>query len=240
MTEETSNSGSHTSTTVIAVLTLIAAVVAAVPGFLALNKEHAAIYYAVEASGIQIPDSLDPGNVRKVLSSNGIPSNTFKIELINQGNHQADEVKVSVVVPGEFMTFSSNPKKDENPIWVKLPEVKLPSNKKSVQFSVSELGTTKPLTLSFGYQKESDEKPEIQVFYNGNPAELVDSVLTVSPWSPLDVFRMPLYILGGGLILVLVWAAGIVIVNTPKLKEQLQDFLIKVATEVVKGVYPFH
>jgi hypothetical protein len=63
------------------VLTLIAAVIAAVPGLLALNKEHAAIYYSVEASGIQIPDSLDPSNVRKVLSSNGIPSNTVNVEL---------------------------------------------------------------------------------------------------------------------------------------------------------------
>ena len=239
MTEDTGNSGSHRSTTAIAALTLIAAIIAAVPGFLALNKEHAAIYYAVTASGIQIPDSLDPNSVRKVLSSNGIPSNTVNIELINQGNHQADEVKISVSVPGEFVTFSSTPKKDDNPIWVQLPSLQLPSNKSSVQFSVSQLGTTKRLDLSFGYQKGSEEMPEVQVFYNGNPAHLVESVNVVSPWSTWDVFRIPLFILVGGLIVVLLWAAGVVIVNTPKFKEQLQEFLIKVVTEVAKSVMPF-
>lgn len=240
MAEIKNHPGSHTSTTVIAVLTLIAAVIAALPGFFALNKEHAAIYYAVESSGIQIPDSLNPGSVRKVLSSNGIPSNTLNVDLINQGNYQADEVKVSIVVPGKFITFSSKPKNEDNPIWVRLPELQLPLNKNSIQFSVEQLGTTKPLTLSFGYQRESDEKPLVQVFYNGNPASLVNSVLSVPSWSPWDVFRIPLYILGGGLILVLIWAAGIVIVSTPKFKEQFEVFLIKVAREVVKSIYPFH
>ena len=199
MTESEENKrGGHISTTVIAVLTLTVTAVAAIPGFLSLNEDHAAIYYSVSTSGIEIPDSMDETAVRKILSENGIPSDTLSISVVNQGNAAAEHVRLSVDVPGRILASTSTPKPSINPIWVNLPKIDVDQKSQSIRFSVQNLGTTKELKYEFGYQRENTGQPEIEVFHAGQPAERVSNVAHVPTWSPWRVFELPLIILGGG------------------------------------------
>lgn len=227
------------STTVLTVLTLLIAIIAAAPGFLSLNKEQAKIYYSISKSGIQVPDSMNTEGVRKILSDNGIPSDTLSISIINQGNAEADAVKVSVKTAGNIIAASSNPKVDENTIWVDIPKIDIENKPNNVQFSIKNLGITKIITFDFGFQRDQTSKSDIQVFYNGIPAQLVQNVSTVTPWSTWHVFKIPGLILAGGTIFVLLWAIGIVIFNNPELRKGISEFLIKVATEMTNGIFPF-
>lgn len=239
MAESDENKRGHISTTIVAILSLVVAAIASIPAFLSLNKDHAAIYYSVTSSSLQVPDSMDEDAVREILSKNGIPSDTLSISLINQGNSQADEVPISVDLPGKLLTSASRPKSSADPIWVTLPSLDFSDQPEKLRFRVENFGTTKKLDFEFGYQRKGVDTPQVEVFYDGQPAEQVKNVADVSPWSPWQVFKLPLLLLAGGVVLVVIWAIGVVISNNPKLREELGEFLIKVATEVAGGINPF-
>ncbi len=239
MANDPGSAATHTSTTVVAVITLIVAVVSAIPGFLGLNKEQALIYYSTSKSGILIPNTADEQRIRAVLASNGIPTEQFSVSLINQGNKEAPEVRLSLSVPGKIMSAWTDPAESKKPVWVQLPDLSQAKGQSQIQPVLKAMATTKPVTIHVGYEKTEQGAPGVEVFVDGKPAASVSDAGAVAPWSPIAVFKLPLIILGVGLLLVVLWAMGVVISKNPRMKATLTEFAIKSATEIFKAVSPF-
>ncbi len=227
----------HTSTTIIGILTIIVTLIAAIPSFLTLNDEHPKIYYSTAASDIKIPSALNEKDIKTILTDNGIPLNTVSVSLINQGNGAAKSVMVSIKVPGEIVTAWSVPSEADSPIWVKLPKIAVAQNQDLIVLPLVDLAITKPLIINIGYNpKSGSETEQVEVFYDGKPAEKVTDVNNVSPWSPWDIFRIPITILISGIIIVLIWAFGVVILNNPPLQETMVSLVGAVAKELVNSI----
>jgi len=229
----------HTSTSFIAVLALVVSVIAAIPPFLSLNKDQAEIYYSITTSGITIPAAMDSEKVRKILSNNQIPTDTLRLEFINQGNAEAKETKISIRVYGKILSATFEPKASTNPIWVSLPSINVDANPNHLQFSTENLAIGQPVQMDIAYERDKAGQPEIQVFQNGKPANRVRTVYSVEPWSPLKVFKIPLIVLAVGIGLVVLWALGIVINNNENLQKAFVEMASKFAKEVINGIYPF-
>lgn len=239
MATETELTRSHTSTTVVAVLALIVSAVAAIPGFLGLNKEQASIYFSSEMTGIMVPIRADEPKVRNVLASNGIASDYLSIALVNQGNREAPEVRIAISLPGNIMQAWTDPPPSEKPIWVQLPDLSQAKGQQQLQVAVKSLVITKPVMLHFGFERKRDASASVDVFADGKPATRVENVATVPPWSPIDVFRIPLIVLGVGLAVVILWAIGVVLSKNPRVTTALKELVVKTALEFLKGVFPF-
>lgn len=222
----------YSITTALAILTIIITIVVSIPAFLSLNEEHSEIYYSYSSSVIQIPSTLNEDDVKQILLDNGIPQNTLTVTVINQGNGFAEEVLISIEVPGEIITAWSSPSKQDSPIWVEIPDIDITQQPKRVIIPVKSMATTKPIFFNIGYSPTEDGIEQVEVFYNGTPAEKVTDGASVSPWSPWKVFYLPLGILAVGLAIILIWAFFIVLINNPAQKEAL----LKLATEIGKEV----
>ncbi len=214
------------STSLLAILTLIIAIVAAVPGFLSLNNDHADIYYSVNTSHVSIPTSLDNKKALSVLESNGIPGTTVELSIVNQGNSSADSVKLSIKAPVNIMAVWSTPSSDDNPIWVTLPEIKNINTSPIFQAEVTALSATMPLKYYVGYLYSPDSPPEIQVFYSGKPAVQIENISDVGEWSKWSVFILPLQILAGGVALILLWIFILALYRDPIFRDEFVRELI--------------
>lgn len=181
----------HTSTSIVAILALVVAIISAIPPFLSLNEDKANIFYSHDESGIQIPNSMDNDKVRKILSENKIPTDTVKIQLVNQGNVEAEKVKIALSVKGTILSAGFQPSFESNPIWVSLPKLGIDSNPDSLQFSVDKLAIGKVLDFEIAYERNKEGLPEIQMFSNGKAASIVSNIYQVEPWSPFKVFYTP-------------------------------------------------
>ncbi|MFT7562176.1 MAG: hypothetical protein ACI93R_004111 [Flavobacteriales bacterium] len=213
-------------TSLIAVATLIVAAIAVVPAFLSLNEKQANIFYSASISSVNIPEYLNKGSILKLLHTNGVPGSTLELDIINQGNSSAGEIKLSVTLPTDAIAAWSVPSKSDNPVWVDLPEIKTLKNKNEFRFSLKNVAATLPISLYFGYKQEVGSLPQVQVFYDGVPAIVVDNVREVSAWSKWNVFKLPMYILLGGIGLILAWAFVVALYSNPELRYRVLDELI--------------
>lgn len=239
MTNGNDKSLSHTSTTIVAVLTLVVTAIAAIPGFLGLNKEQALIYFSGTTTGIVVPASADVPKIRSILAGNGIPSDQLAVAIVNQGNKEASEVRMSISIPGKILEAWTEPPEASKPIWVQLPDLSQAKGQSQIQTSLKALGITKPVTIYVGYEKTSTGVANVELFSDGRPGVRVQDVSAVPAWSPVDIFKLPLFILGGGVAFVVLWAMGVVISRNPKMKAALTELVIKSIRELAKGFFPF-
>lgn len=232
MTDQENDSKIHlSSTSLLAFLTLLIAVIAAIPGFLSLNEEHAEVFYSTNTSHVSIPDSLDTKKALSLLESYGIPGSTVELSIINQGNSEADAIKISLKTPGKIIDVWSKPTRIEKPIWVSLPEIKIDSDSNQFQTVITKMGTTFPVTYFVGYLHSDSEDLDVKVFHDGKPAMLVENVSSVSKWSKWKIFELPLLILVGGLGIVLVWVFVVALYKSPSFRD-------KVISELVEAMHP--
>jgi hypothetical protein len=220
------NKESKFGTSLIAIVTLIVTAIALVPAFLSLNDKKADVFYSAFISQVSIPESLDKNSILQLLQSNGVPGTTLELNLINQGNASANEVKLSITLPSDIIAVWSTPSKSDKPVWVELPEIDTSNDKRKLRFSVKNLAATLPVTFYFGYEQLTEGNPNIQVFYDGTPAAKIESVNLVPEWSKWNVFKLPLYILAGGVCLILIWALIVSLYSNPELRNRVFEELI--------------
>jgi hypothetical protein len=239
-------------TFIIGVIMLILTALALVPAFLSLNTKQAEVFYSLEKSQVGVPSTLDRQKIEKALNSNGIPLSTLELKIINQGNATADVIKVSANLPSDIMSIWTVPSKEDAPIWVDLPDIKGKNLEGNFRYTIKKLNTTKPLSINFGlgyaekmpflldFERSSlaglkylkdldfgfDENSSIQVFYDGIPAVRVDDVAEVPHWSKWEVFKLPAFVLGVGILSVLLWSFLAVLYSNPVLRKRVAEELI--------------
>ena len=222
----------HRVTTILGVVTVLVTIVSAIPNFMGLYSELPDVYFDRFSSSVIIPQSIGEKRVRKILQSNGIPDSTFRINLINQGNGFAKEVKVAIEVPGQIMALTSVPSSKDEPIWVDVPNLGFQPNSNKTHITLKNMATTKPLRIEVGYWKASEEKDElVDVFYDAKPATLVSDVGSIKKWQHLKPFRLPLTILGIGLLVIFLWVIIIVLIENKVLRAAIVELFKTIIME---------
>lgn len=225
------NNNKNLGTVLIPIITLIIAVIALVPAFLSLNDKEAMIYYQIEFSKINIPKSINENKALELLKDNGIPNNTLEVKIINQGNASAKKIKISISLPEEPMVVWSQPSRNDNPIWVDIPQFDTLKTTNS-NLELKNMATTIPLSIFVGYSNIIDSKVDIQIFHDGIPAIKVDDISSIQKWSKWSVFILPGYILLAGLILTIIWSFIVVLYKNPEFRKSLLNGLLDISYQV--------
>ena len=214
-------------TLLIPLITLIITIIALIPAFLSLNDKEAIIYYQMKFSKINIPKSINEDKALKLLKDNGIPDNTLELKIINQGNTSAKKVKISISLPNEPMAIWSKPSKKDNPIWIELPQFnKLKSTNSNL--TLENMATTKSFSIFVGYTNIKNSNVNVQIFHDGIPAIKVNNILEVDKWSKWNIFKIPVYILLGGLILTIIWSFIVALYRNPEFRESALNILFDI------------
>lgn len=219
-------------------MTILSTVVAAIPAFISLNQSRPEVYYQAQEISVLNPDSPDYENLIIVLKQNQIPDSRLTVKVKNIGDGSAEEVKFGLELDGKIHEITTNPSVAANPAWVDLPnQLNDFKGNSGATFAISNLATTKTLTINVTYlsYKSHREDTKIDIFYNGKPAILIDDIENTPKRTVLYEFRYVIYILGGGLILVLV-VSTIIVVNQNK---DYLEVISKVLELVVQKAFLF-
>jgi hypothetical protein len=228
VTNENVSTSNKLSTSILSVLTLIATIIALVPAFLSLNDKEAHVYYSYKTSHISIPATIDSNLAINTLEKAGIPGSTVELVIINQGNTGAKNIKFEIIAPNEILAAWTEPSIESAPIWVDLPKLTTHKNKLKVSSEINNLATTRPVDIFIGYKYGKLKEPTVSVFFNGQSANYVQNISDAPEWSKWDVFILPGYIFGAGIILILIWLFINALMNNPKLRSDLIDIFIEV------------
>jgi len=226
----------------IGVGTLIVTIIALVPAFLSLNKEMPELYYSFSVQKSETPAFIDDLKFKDFLRENNIPKNRISILFRNNGNAPAKEIKFSVKVPGVIIRYEYKPPQQDNPVWVDVPDNKdygFESSISSISQTVKKLATNKVLSFSAGYEGETKEAPEVEVYCNGKQATFISDLSKAPIWSPYRVFYLPVSILGIGLLCTILWVIGTILLRNPKIREELLDVLKLIGRSFVEAVTGF-
>ena len=217
---EDTKRASFNVTTVLSILTLILSIIAIIPSFLALNKNFPKIFYSTNNYGILIPEGIKKNEVKKILSENKIPISTFEMKLINKGNYESKNVKISIALSEKFSTFSTIPPIKEQNVWLTIKDIKVLNDSKKILIFLENFAVNKIFGVQVGFDKEDLEPIKaIDIIYDGKLGNEVDDVNLASDWSALEVFKLPLYIFIGGLVLTVFSAFIFVLKNNEKLRK---------------------
>src|ERR1044072_677859 len=227
-------------TLVMGVLTVIATLVAAIPAFLQLGQDRASVYYEFQALSVLNPTSGDVERVKTILQQNNIPDSRAVLKIINTGDGVAKKVKAQVTLEGSIVEVSTDPNLESNPIWVDLPkQLNEFKGKNTATLEVGNLAPTKLLTISIGYNSSGNSTPNIQpqVFFDYRPAIQIENISAAPTNTAYQVLKIPLGILGVGVLLTLIVAAIIVIRRNEVLSSVLWRFFIEWLYEVTPFKY---
>ena len=231
MTENKVNSFSKKlGTPIIGLLTLVLTIIALIPAFLSLNDKEAEIYYSIKSSHITIPSKLDSDKAISTLEGAGIPGSTLELSLINQGNTKSESTKFEIELPKDIIAIWSEPSKEQNPIWVDIPDLKFAPGDKKLQAEIKNFSSTRPLRILVGYKYSPKEIPTITVFTKGQPAAFVDDIKEVPLWSKWRVFYLPAYVFLGGIGFIILWSFIVALIQNPSFRNTLMDSLTATAS----------
>lgn len=202
----------------------IITVIALIPAFFALNKEKPDLHYSYVLTHYEAPDGIDAQLFNDFLIENNIAPHRLSIQIKNAGNAPSKKIKISVNTPDLVVRYSYTPSQEDNPVWVVLPpnkELGFESDIRNVVQEFKDLAPNKMLIFDVSYMGVSQDKPEIEIFGDLMEATFLNDIKDLRPWSPYKVFLLPIYILGGGLLLTFLWIIGSVISSDPQYKRMI-------------------
>ena len=131
---------------IVSSLSLLVAIITAVPGFISLEKAVSKIYWSESYSELKIPKEIDTKEISTLMISRGIPRSTWDLEYLNQGNSSCEKLKIEVKTPNKFMSLNLIPDNSEEQIWINYDSVKILDDSTRVIVTVSEFATKQKAT----------------------------------------------------------------------------------------------
>ncbi len=237
MTEEAKHKSSKIGfSSWITLCTFIVTIIALVPAFWNLNSERPRLFYSYILSANEPPDFVDPVKFRQFMKNNVVPSHSVMVLLKNMGNAPAEEIKLSVNVPGKVVRGIFKPSSTEQPIWVDLPpnfELGFDSEASVTTQAIQNMATDRLLLFGVGYESRSKETPDIEVYCNAQEATFIDDIDMAPAWNPHKVFYFPATVLGVGLLCTVLWVSGSAIMAKPQLRKELGSL----ASDILRSTF---
>lgn len=225
---------------VLGVLTFLATITAAVPAFLALNKNEPLVYYSVEDKPLPFSNVETMKEFREFLVQKNIPPDNLEIKLRNVGNAPAKEIKLLVNVPGNLVKWEYKPSKNDTPPWVDVPNnfnSGFNSNISRKDDKVSNLAADNTLSLTVGYLGKNKEVPKAEIYYDGVKANLITDITKAPKYNKFAVFKLPAVILVAGIIITILWATASILLQNEKYRKELAEILKAIAQSFLKGMF---
>jgi hypothetical protein len=210
----------YSLTTVLGILTLLVAIVSAIPSFITAFADKPKVYYSLSANRIEIPSQMEASKVREILRSNKLADSTLRVDVINSGDAVAKQVEVGVSVPGEVADMSTIPAEGANSVSVKVrTERDAAKSPSGVKFVLQDLVATKSATAFVRYYSDnSNDSPNVEVAFDGKLAPKIQDIRDATPNSYWQIFKLPLLILGVGLLVTFLLGLIKVLRENPRLR----------------------
>jgi len=223
------------TTTILSVLALFVAIIAAIPSFLSLEKPVSKLFYSEISNLLNIPKEIDTDELKKLMETNKIPRATYELSLKNLGNSSAELVKISISSDQKIMNLSFIPDKNEHPIWVDFKDIIYLNDSTRIKIELEDLAINHELKVIVGYAEKLPTEILSEIINNGLTAELSENLEKEPQWNKFQLFRLPLFILAGGLIITILVSIVIFIIKSKKFREQL----LEISKDVYLEIFPF-
>ncbi len=159
----------------LALVTIVATLVPAVPGFLALKIKRSLITFATSASEIAYPPNADVARIKQVLAHEGIADSTYAISLQNVGDQPASTVGILISVPGEIISCKSTPAPKDTVPWITITSTFDPSNNPAlVRYELRNMAVSPEVKIDVSYRRTDFGDPKCQIFADGFKAISVE------------------------------------------------------------------
>ncbi|GAB5520308.1 MAG: hypothetical protein RhofKO_25590 [Rhodothermales bacterium] len=185
-------------TTVLSILTIIATMFAAWPTFMQAFGDRPKLFYSITHTKLAVPQTLDDDRIRTMLRDEGIPDSNVRIQMINRGSKDADEIKVGVTIDGSLSSFTSDPDAVTNPVWVAITPPTIQPTDKSANLLLNDLVPNRMFSADYAYHADSDDFT-CDVVVDGLLANKVADVTLIPEWSLWQEIKTPVLILVLGL-----------------------------------------
>jgi hypothetical protein len=207
------------------ILTILATLFTALPGFLYLKTKRSLITYETRTSGIAFPTNSDIVRIKQLLDKEGISDATFNVSLNNSGNQPASDVRISIVVPGKIIAFNSNPSSKDNPPWVDISTSwDLTNNPSTVTYNLKNLAVGPKLKIEVNYSSNGNGDPSCEIYSDGFQA--TPDAANVTPESDTTLTSIGVFLIGATLSLV------VLIILRMKERPELKKLLLLVASDL--------
>jgi hypothetical protein len=187
-------------TTILGILTLIVTVFTAWPAFNQAFGDRPKIYFSVSQSQLSIPKSLDGDRIRKILRDQSIPDSNVRIQVINRGAKDADEIKIGLTIDGNLSSSILEPDPTTNPVWVTITPPSLKQSDKSSILVLKDLVPNRSFSAEYMYYGNS-EKFSWDVVADGLLANQVADIALVPQWSLWQEIKTPVLVFIVGTVL---------------------------------------
>lgn len=218
-----SRSAGRPIATIIGIISLVIAAIAAIPSFLQVFGDRPAIYYAVSETFVSIPPTLEDERIRNVLKDNGVADSQLSLELANNGDAPASLVKIGVQTQGEVLRAWTVPSAQGDPVWVTIHETPASDRKLTRTFELSDFAASDnrvAIHISYFRQVDSPES-NVQVIADGKEASRVASLSEVAKATLWSALSLPLTLGGVGIVLSLLVGLGATINANPTFRKIL-------------------
>jgi hypothetical protein len=212
MTTETTTEKWLTSS--LAVLTIIISVITSIPSFIALNRDRPLLFHSISQISVLNPAWPNYPEMVALLHSNKIPTARCRIDLLNNGDAQANEVRIGIAVSGPIAAITTVPDARQKPVWAEIPtNLATYYGTKAAQIDIRRLAPTKVLRLEVAYFSPPGQTDNgtVDAFFDGKPSTLVGDIGAAPRPTILASFRIPLLVLGIGMGITLGVAAVLVL-----------------------------
>lgn len=146
-------------------LTIVATLITAVPGFIALRAKHSQIVFETRNSQISFPTNAIGLRIKQILDKEGIPDASFVVALKNSGDQPAANVKVSISALGSLIAVNSRPSPQDNPPWVDIIAPQIQSNKPSVlTYQLKNMAVGPTLEIEVNYCRPESGMPACEIY----------------------------------------------------------------------------
>ncbi len=152
---------------ILGVLTIIATLITAVPGFLSLKAKHPQITFEARKSQISFPTNTNGLRIKEILDREGIPDASFIVALKNSGDQPAAIVNVSISALGKVIAASSRPSPQDHPPWVNISDPPIQTNKTSVTCQLKGMAVGPKLEIEVNYCSIDSGVPKCEIYADG-------------------------------------------------------------------------
>lgn len=148
------------------------------------------------------PHDADRYAIRNLLGERGIPDAFATLSLSNRGDIAAQEVVVSLSVPGRVVAEETEPPPETKPAWVAVfKEFDAEKDPSRIRYILKNVGLARTYSIKVSYISEPLGDARWEVFFDGKPGILVDGLVFVPENARAVSFTPTLTILGFGLLL---------------------------------------
>jgi len=216
---------------------LLVAIISLVPSFLSLRKDEPLVSYTAKVNQIAVPSGMNFQNVLEILTNNQIPHGKIELQVVNNGEGPAKELKVRIDSKSKITKYSTIPSDTDNPAWVNVgtPTITSTVDSTIAAQSFKSMAVGKILKIEAWFVHKLGPKTEasnfipsyqLEVYCDGKPAISVNDLSSAPKVTLFSHFKLPLWILGCTFLLAFLIAFLVKLIRDKEFRSTIGDLFV--------------